>query len=266
MWRKIIALLFLSSVAQASPLPCSPVFIAGPQGRPIPGAVVSVVNTNNTPIASGVWANTTGTVPFTGQMPTNQILQVFIEPGIYQATVSGSGVTKTYDIICGDGFGSSVRTISISRSAELLLNTMPNAPILDCSATGTPCLQIFSGGVDSPVTFDWVAPSYPVTFESILVTWHTADVPVGMAVWRLDWCTYAEGDLNCVPSGAHAVDVTSVATAGHRRVDMLVLPVQWPLAWNANDHVVVSIERHGSDTRDTLAIVAIENVRMEMLR
>lgn len=266
MWRRTLALLLFAGVAKASPLPCSPVFIAGPQGRPLPGAVVSVVNTDNTPIASGVWANSAGTVVFNGQMPVDQILQVFIEAGIYQATVTSSGVTKTYDITCTAGLSEGVRLISISRTAELLLNTQTNAPTLFCSALGVPCMQLFQQGLDQPVTFDFVAPTFPLTMQTFLVTWRADDIPQGTAVWRLDWCTYVQGDDSCVPTGAHAVDVTSVAPAGHRRVDMLVLPTTWPLAWNPNDHVVIEITRHGSSLQDTLGIVGLENVRMEMVR
>lgn len=263
MWRKAIALLFLSSVARAAPLPCSPVFIAGPQGRPLPGAVVSVVNTDSTPIASGVWANSAGTVVFNGQMPVDQILQVFIEAGIYQATVTSSGVTKTYDIVCGDGLSSSVKRVSISRTAEVLLNTIPPAPTLFCLPTGEPCFLAFADGLDMSVLFDFVAPSFPTDFVNILLTVRAA--VGGTIVWSLDYCAYGEGDPVCVPTGAHIQTFPMVAGMTVRS-DLLVTSAQWSVQWNPSDHVVIKATRKGTDGLDTAGTPRLENIRMELTK
>lgn len=267
MWRKVIALLLFAGVAKASPLPCSPVFIAGPQGRPIPGAQVTVVNTDSTPIVTGVWANGSGTVPFNGQMPVSQILQVFIEAGIYQATVTGSGVTKTYQITCGEGIGEGFKLVSIDRTAELLLVSTPqNPPQLTCPLDGTPCFLSYVLGVDSSSSFDFIAPTYPLTFDSFLLSWKTGPGEAGTTVWMVDWCTYKVGEVACFPNGTNAVVFPSTENVAYTRTDLLIPSSSWNLHWNPSDHVVVRITRHGTDARDTVTFALLENVRLELTR
>ena len=262
--------IFIAHIAQASPLPCSPVFLAGPQGRPIPGAAATFKTLAGAPV-SEVWTNAAGTTAFTGAVPVSQILQVYIEPGIYIATVSGSGITKEYQIVCTDGFGSGLKMVSFDRTADLLLLTTGSPPQLECSPN-KPCNLDYDPDQDQVAIFDFILPSaYPLTVETLQLSWHS---PVtfgspGDVVWDINWCLYNVGDAPCDPTlGGHSVTKTSRAATPGIRVD-----VSWSAdeldasTWVPNAHVVMAITRTAAAVADTLPLpVGLENIQIEFLR
>jgi len=261
--RALLLLLMLASPAfGATKFACDPVFLANPQGRPLANASVSIINTDGTAIASGVWTNKAGTIAFGGTMPTNQLLQVYIEPGAYQVGVTGEGLSKSYLIRCGEGVGTGATVMAIDRTADALLPGIV-APVLGCEMP-YPCRLDFAHDVEETMYFDFILPSYPVTFRSMLLSWKSG-LLVGTVVWKLDWCAYGVGDLTCTPDGTNAVLVTSTNTSANKRTDVSVTTTTWPVTWASSDHVVVTITR--SMTGNTLNTAAmLENVRVELTK
>lgn len=270
----LILLMFVGTAQAATFYPCSPVFIAGPQGRPIPNAVVSVVNLDGSPIANGVWLNSSGTQPFINLLPADQVLQVFADPGIYRTDMSGAGLTKTYEIVCGTGVGSSFNTISIDRTADLLLLTTALPPTKGC-VDNYPCLLTYLPVVQQFATYDFRMPaSFPLTFKTLTIQWAGAGVVQAGArvVWVVDWCVFKTGEIMCDPSlGGHTVTKASTVAGAFEMVDATFTTTDIPAAsWVASDHVVVMIKRDGADPREGVpsAFLAAEllNVQMEFSR
>lgn len=269
---RLLALLVLvvARLAQAAPFfPCNPVLIAGPQGRPIPNATVQVVNLDGSPLVNGVWLNSMGTQQFLGLLPPDQVLQVFADPGIYRTDISGAGLTKSYEVVCGGGFGS-LGNISIDRTADLLLRTTDSPPNGFGCVNNLPCTTAFDPDVLQFVVFDFVMPShFPLTFLSALLTWHTYLAGPGDVVWSLNWCTYGTGQAPCDPSnGTHKQTKTSTALSLMERVDVV-----WDAslvgagAWAVGTHVVVAISREAENPADTLQTDAgLENIQLEFAR
>lgn len=274
--RKILSLLFVlaATVARAEvtliKLPCDPVLLVGPEGRLIPNANVSITNLDGSQIVGGVWSNYGKTIAFDGRIPASEILQVFIDPGVYNVSLSGAGLTKTYIIRCGGGFGEGVRTISIDRTADVILINTSSPPFLAC-VTGNPCRLEFGADDTEFAMIDFILPSYPVILTSVLFSWsgsppgHTGE----RARWTLNWCKYVVGEPPCDPTGSiHPFSVLSTMTTSFARVDVLINTIVWDTAlWAPDDHIVMSIAREGDAGDDTLlGFGMLENIRLEFTK
>lgn len=237
--------------------PCSPVFIAGPQGRPIPNNTVIVADSNNNQLT--VYNDADGVAPFMNVLPANQILQVFYTPGVFRVTVSGDGLTKQYQIVCGEGLGFSAKMLSVDRTADVMIDGPAVIAPLTCPPNAS-CYRTFGVDVESSTHFDFILPSFNTTISTILLSWF-APSGTGQVVWRLDYCAYAVGENRCSPTGNNVVLVSSGALNPSQRTDASVTP-QW--TWTAGQHIVVQVTRLVSGT--LLGNANLENVRLELFR
>lgn len=260
----------VASAVTVDKYPCSPMFLADPQGRPLPLANVSVTDLNN--VQQTVYLTTGGGGATTNPVvPPNQVLQFYVDiAGEYITTVVSSGTTKQYWVSCGLGFGDSVALVSIDRTADLLLLSTTNPPALGCP-NNMPCNLQFAPDDDQFAIFDFVMPSgFALDFQSARLVWHRGVLAgSGSVVWSLNWCVYIVGEIPCDPTLAvNEVKKTTTAGGSMIRVDTtwdvtLVAAGAWPEA----AHVVVALTREGLDASDTLTVpVEMENIQLEFLR
>lgn len=273
-------LLFVASVAHAERFPSNPMTIVGLQGRPIPQANVNVTDLAGVPVT--VYVDSTSGAVLT-LVPPSGVLQFWVAdfPGIYIVNVQGQDLTRRYYTTVGIGVGPNVNTISIDRTADLLLTNTTlsglDQPTLDCGRVDAPCRLMYvapTPQADQCAYFDFITPSYPITFKSLLLSWHQLLDTTGESsrnmVWGVNWCTYKVGEVFCDPvSAANLFTMTSHPnTVAQARVDVTVLPNQWPTTWEPQDHVSIAVCAQWTDPRNNLITmdVALENVRLEVSR
>lgn len=268
MKKILLALLLLARCAQAQIVftfpPCDPVFLAGPEGRPIPNATVQFTNPDGSLPTNGVWLNYTGTTPFDNRIPANQILQVFADAGIYRVQVSGAGITKSYYTRCSVGVGEGLRKVSVDRTPDLLLLNTSSPPTLDCPLNQHCTLAFDQGNI---AIFDFVMPSFLLTLNNVLLTFQTAESTINIA-WSFNWCVYNVGQVMCNPTtaGNKKIVIKTVNFGQDVRQDVLFTGAEWStLGWVPNAHVVFALEREfGGDTGSFPAFM--QNIRLEFDR
>lgn len=248
----------------ANPSPCTPIQLSDPQGRPIPNAIVTVLNTNGT-VPPPFFYDLNGTQPFTSgsKLVSSQILQLFGTPGTYSTNVSGAGISKVFDIICTQGVGPGTGTISIDRTADLLTPSTINSPgLLTCPGDDfSPCTYDLIPGQDQWLYFDFIMPSTPLTFSSLLLSMF-APSP-GSTNFIICGCSYATGDPRCSVSGG-VCSAAKIGFVSNSRSDIVFSSSDWLPSWAPNDHVHVVIMYVGSQS--VIGHVFFENVRLELNR
>lgn len=258
----LLLLLFASSAnAVFTKVPCTPLFVAGPQGRPLPDSVVSVVNESGVAITT-VYNDPAGATLYPFTIPSNQIIQFYVDQaGPYQVTVTAAGAIKTYYTICG--FGVSGRVLSIDRDAKTLDDSVAaREPTYTKSATGKPSTWTFLD--DQILTFDFIAPSYETSFSQLLISTRISVTMVSCQLtWVVNMCKYANEDAVCdVTAAANSTStvLTVPATIGDRQ-DFTVS--SWSsFSYDPGDHIIVSITKQTGGCTNGI----LENVRLELNR
>jgi len=264
----LMASLLLSSQAGAvvfSKMPCTPLFVAGPQGRPMPDAAVAVSLPNGI-AATGIWLDPAGAQIYNYVVPSNQIIQFYMDdPGVYQVTVSSSGTTKNYYTICGYGINTPSPLISIDRTADVLLINTISPPTFSCP-TDYPCQLEFDDEGGQWLLFDFVLPSYAVDFSELRLGIISGNVAICSILWEVGSCTYAAGALVCnVTLAPDAVSVAVTAPVAGKRYDVVFSSSVWtPVNWLPNRHVIVYVKRPTGD--QCAGIEALQNARLELSR
>lgn len=259
----VTALVALGARAGAARVPCSPILIADPQGRPIPNAIFTVHTTAGVQVTN-VYASATGTTLLT-VIPPNQILQFWLDdPGVYQVDLSGLGLAKAFYTICGEGFGGTDKLISIDRNAENMLLYPQTNPALQPQLTcndGKACKIDFLQQTVSCVQIDWINPSFPLTFSTFTASYLPA-FTTAAARWFTKDCAYKVGEAPCDVWGA---GTTTTATTTNPvvavRTDLNVALVP---TWTALDHVLLLLCYDG--TGEQWPAPSLENIRVEFSR
>lgn len=243
--------------------PSTPITIIDLQGRPISGGTFTVKDTDGNPVT--VYSDTAGTTPMS-RLPkiTTNVLQFYTSPGIYQVTALGPGNLQHqfWTPVLDAAALVNLTRISISRPAETF-NLATTSPVtLNCTAGNGVCFLVYPDASTTTALADWIMPSFPVTFQTLLLSWWSS-ASGSTVVWQVDWCTYANGQATCLPDGTNAVSFTSTKSDSDR-TDILVDSEQWATTWSAGDHVVVSVSRLGSSGGDDITgNVNLENARFE---
>jgi len=261
----IALLLAQPALAVFSKVPCTPLFVAGPQGRPLPDSVVSVADENGLAVTGSIYNNPQGTSLYPFTIPPSQIIQFYVDlAGPYQVTVTASGSSKTYWTICG--FGSTGRVLSIDRTANELNDSLVGfEPIYTKSTMANPDNWTFA---DSQVlTFDFVTPSFVTSFSTMTlgtITPALAGSTNCNLAWTVNFCSYANGDTQCdVPSAVNTGGVAGAVTTSAKRVDFTFNTSNWPLfIWNPGDHIIVSITKNAGGC----VLGVLDNVRLELAK
>ena len=263
----IALLLAQPALAVFSKVPCTPLFVAGPQGRPLPDSVVSVADENGLAVTGSIYNNPQGTSLYPFTIPPSQIIQFYVDlAGPYQVTVTASGSSKTYWTICG--FGSTGRVLSIDRTANELNDSLAGfEPIYTKSKNAKPDNWSFA---DSQVlTFDFVTPSFITTFSSMTLGTVTpnsqpASYDCNLA-WTVNFCAYANGDAQCnVTAAANTAGVSlHMPLVQGIRTDFTFNAANWSsFQWSPGDHVVVSITKNAGGCE----LGVLDNVRLELAK
>lgn len=266
-----LCLIALARLASATTyFPCSPVLLANPQGRPLANATVSILNTDGTD-PGPIKLNAAGSQQFMNVLPANQILQVFMNPGIYSVQVSGEGITKLYTIVCGTGYGASVGKVSVDRTADLVNINTSKPPMTTSQPQDEPFLVIFGNGEDTYGTIDFMMPkSFGLTLNRVQLSWRDviSSVSNTSAVWSVAWCVYDTGQPVCDIASAVPTLIASPLSPQMKRVDAVFLgDLGTTGVWTPNTHVLMAVGRKGTDPRDTFnSAVGLENIQLEFDR
>lgn len=257
-----------------SKYPCTPMFLAGPQGRPLPSTVTMVTDLNM--VQQTVYLDTLGNGATTNPIvPANtQVLQFYVDtPGEYITTVTSSGTTKQYWVTCGLGFGTGVGKVSIDRTADLLLYDTTSPPFGLGQITNRPWSGFFHSGENTFALYDFIMPAgFPLTLDRIQLSWHESLAgghPGNIVVWYVQWCVYAVGEDVCDIMTGSPVSIATMGDSGMKRSDTVfpgasIAPAG---AWPQNVHVLVAVGRNGLDSRDNYgADAGLDNVQTEFSR
>ena len=238
-------------------IPVGPFTIVTRQGRPIPGSTATITDLLGGAVIT--WTDRAGTTVFDGTVNPNNILTFFADPGIYYVSVGNLGETKLFwTAVVGDDSS----TVSVDRTADMLLRTLATTPTINCPASGSFCTLDYVHTAKRTAVFDFVLPSTTLKFNTILLSYTGV---AGTVVWTLDWCSTTTGELACVPNSANEVAFSSVSLAG--RTDALITASQWDTSWPASSHIVVWVSRDPLNAADTIDVtLPLQNVRMEFLR
>lgn len=261
MKRLLTLVVLLLALRAEARVPCSPVLIADPQGRPIPNAVFTVSTMAGVHV--DVFVNATDST-FLTAIPPNQMLQFWAtDPGIYLVNMSGSGVVKVYYAVCGEGYGAAQKLVAVDRNAENMLfySTVnpPVVPSLVCN-NGAPCAIQFTQQSISCVQIDWIMPSFALTFGSYNVSY----IPVQANVatnWFVKDCVYKVGESPCDIWAGNLTNVADPTPQVGKRNDFTVPVVS---TWAPLDHVVTITCYDGSN--DQWPAPSLENIRIEFSR
>jgi len=269
MWILLILLLIAGPAGALTYVPCDPVTIVGTQGRPIPNATVAITTTAGVPATSLFW-DAAGSMVYDNTVPTSGVLQVFTNPGTYIFTVQGQGLMRRYYARCGVGLGEGVKTVSISRTAEMYV--LEGSAALTCPATSTPCYVTLTHDhlpTQDGIRYSFVMPSYSLTFSSLLISYVSIhpNSPVGAKVrWYVDWCTYDESDIPCSPDGTNLQKFTDPSTGENNRSDTSLDSTSFSTTWEANDVVVLKLYPAFQDAINEVEHIRLYDTRLEFLR
>lgn len=253
-------------LADLAKAPCTPMFLAGPQGRPLPNATVSVTDSDGVAVTGGIYNDPNGASLFPFTVSSQQILQFYVDtPGEYQVSVSAAGANKTYWTICGYGLREDARIISIDRPAETLndsITSPPNSqPTYVPSTSGFPNTWTFVP--DDVVTFDFIAPSFTTTFRSLLISMRSSISPACSVTWAVYMCRFADGNTTCDPLlGTTTTVSANIPMVALQRVDAEI--DDWDdFTYSPDDHITVAIKMSGASTCSNGFLT---NVRIEFDR
>jgi hypothetical protein len=265
----LFALLVAAQASAVATVPCTPVFLAGDQGRPLPGAVVGVMTEAGIAVTGGIYNDPQGVSPYTFTLPPNQILQFFTDQaGRYQVLVSAAGMSKSYWTICG--YGSTGRVLSIAREAKDLNPNMPTSALYAGSSTiGRPNAWDFEQG--EALTFDFIVPSFTTTFSSLLLETMTPQTSPGdlacPITWTVNFCKYANAGTTCditATTNSISQTVTAPATAD-TRLDVVFSSLNWPaLVYSAGDHIIISITMSPNASPTACQLGVLTHARLEL--
>ncbi len=236
---------------------CSPVTMIDPQGRPIKNASYRVVDINGQVVTT--YGSRTGGVTSSssvaGTLPTvaPAILQFYADPGTYQVTISGGGISSIYNVTCTAPQSTETpgsRSVVVSRAATTWNRGLSSSPALTCPTTGKPCYLQFTGGAGTDQVIETDFISSGLTFDRGILEWSPSTTGAGTVEWEVAWCTYSNGNQPCVPvfgvQTAVIVGTASTVTdqTAYEDVTSAALNPNWPEEF----HVVIHAKKDRAAT------------------
>jgi len=257
----VVARVTIAAAVTFTYYPSDPLTVVDLQGRPIPGNVVSIVDTSGNPVS--VWNDMGGTQAFAYVVPSTGILQFFANPGIYRVTITGLGLTRIYWVNVSGTSITSIPYIAIDRTAVMIAEVATgNPPTLVC-VVNNPCQLIYNRvNGNQIVAIDFVMPTFPLSVRSLSWEWYPS-TGIGTSVWNVDWCTYQEGADICAPTGANSQTVASFGQFLNKRTDLDITFTPPATMWSFDSHVVLFITHMTTDARDNVQTLSVDNLRME---
>ena len=233
--------------------PSDPVTVLGLQGRPIPNAQVTFA-VYSTGVGTSVWVDSACNTVMT-VVPSSGILQFYGTPGLYQATVSGQGITRIIYINVMPG-SADPNNISISRSADSFMlftdpGTLDEQAILDLDTYAT---LLYQDEKDRCAHLQFVLPTFPIKLRAATLVWRTLSNGDGTqkVAWQIVTC-YSTSTNDFCAGGTTTYDVATVVSASSSVPQYLTIlgGSLGGTVWPASSIIRVDVCREGTAVLDT---------------